>query len=120
MQKSIGEGILAIMDRTEEVIASPAPRKGAVTQLEAAMAKALGNGGAAGAPGGGTVGGGLKPFTPATFDMAKDILTKAVSDGEIDVVTCSGYETQINKSMGKAAYTFTPDFVAFMRKKLSA
>ena len=120
MQKSIGEGILAIMDRTEEVIASPAPRKGAVTQLEAAMAKALGNGGAAGAPGGGTAGGGLKPFTPATFDMAKDILTKAVSDGEIDVVTCSGYETQINKSMGKAAYTFTPDFVAFMRKKLSA
>jgi phage terminase small subunit len=38
MQKSIGEGIIAIMDRTEEVIASPSPRKGAVTQLEAAMA----------------------------------------------------------------------------------
>jgi hypothetical protein len=119
MQKSIGEGILAIMDRTEEVLASPAPRKGAVTQLEAAMAKALGSGGTA-TGGGGTVGGGLKPFTPATFDMAKDILTKAVSNGEIDVVTCSGYETQINKSMGRAAYPFTPDFVAFMRKKLSA
>jgi hypothetical protein len=119
MQKSIGEGIIAIMERTEEVLASPAPRKGAVTQLEAAIAKALGNGGAA-AGSGGTAGGGLKPFTPATFDVAKDILTKAVSDGEIDVVTCSGYETQINKSMGRAAYPFTPDFVAFMRKKLSA
>jgi hypothetical protein len=121
MQKSLGEGILAIMERTEEVIASPAPRKGAVTQLEAALTKALGGGGTVAAPGGGgAASSGLKPFTPATFDMAKDILTKAVGDGEIDVVTCSGYETQINKSMGRASYPFTQDFVAFMRKKLSA
>jgi hypothetical protein len=121
MQKSLGEGILAIMDRTEEVIASPAPRKGAVTQLEAAMAKAMGGGAAGGSsPGGGVVTGGLKPFTAATIDMAKDILTKAVSDGEIDVFTCGKFETQMNKSVGKAAYPFTPDFVAFMQKKLSA
>lgn len=119
MQKSLGEGILAIMDRTEEVLASPAPRKGAVTQLEAAMAKAMGGGTTDGSSAAGG-GGGLKPFTPATFDKAKDILTKAVSDGEIDVITCSGYETQINKSMGRAAYPFTDDFVEFMRKKLSA
>ncbi|MDR0709745.1 MAG: hypothetical protein LBF77_06740 [Spirochaetaceae bacterium] len=119
MQKSLGEGILAIMDRTEEVLASPAPRKGAVTQLEAAMAKAMGGGTTDGGSAAGG-GGGLKPFTPATFDKAKDILTKAVSDGEIDVITCSGYETQINKSMGRAAYPFTDDFVEFMRKKLSA
>ncbi|MDR1351672.1 MAG: hypothetical protein LBK05_00190 [Treponema sp.] len=120
MQKSLGEGILAVMERTEQVIASPAPRKGAVTQLEAAMAKALGGGAAGAADGGGAAVGGLRPFTPATFDIAKDILTKAVSDGEIDVTTCSGYETQINKSMGRASYPFTSDFVAFMRKKLSA
>ena len=82
------------------------------------MAKALG-GGAADA---GTTapGGGLRPFTAATFDKAKDILTKAVSDGEIDVFTCSKFETQINKSMGKVSYPFTTDFVEFMRKKLSA
>jgi hypothetical protein len=124
MQKSLGEGILAIMDRTEEVLASPAPRKGAVTQLEAAMKKAMGGGAVGGyvggSDGGGEAGSGLRPFTPKTFDMAKDILTKAVSNGEIDIATCSGYETQINKSMGKAAYPFTSDFVAFMRKKLSA
>jgi hypothetical protein len=122
MQKSLGEGILAIMDRTEEVLASPAPRKGAVSRLEAAMAKALGGGGADGlAGGGGAAGGGvLKPFTQTTIDMAKDILTKAVSDGEIDVFTCGRYETQMNKSVGKAAYPFTADFVAFMKKKLSA
>ena len=116
MQKSLGEGILAIMDRTEEVIASPAPRRGAVTQLEAAMAKAMGGG----AAGGEMAGGGLKPFTPSSIDRAKDILCKAVSDGEIDVFTCGRYETQMNKSVGRAAYPFTDDFVAFMRKKLSA
>jgi hypothetical protein len=122
MQKSLGEGIIAIMERTEEVLASPAPRKGAVTQLEAAMAKALGGGAAGGSPASdGTVAGrGLKPFTPTTIDMAKDILTKAVSDGEIDIFTCGKYETQMNKSVGKTAYPFTPDFVAFMQKKLSA
>ena len=119
MQKSLGEGILAIMDRTEEVLASPAPRRGAVTQLEAAMAKALG-GGAAGSAGGEMAGGGLKPFTVSTIDRAKDILCKAVSDGEIDVFTCGRYETQMNKSVGKVTYPFTDDFVAFMRKKLSA
>jgi hypothetical protein len=122
MQKSLGEGIIAIMDRTEEVIASPAPRRGAVTHLEAAMAKALGGGtaGNGSASGGVAAGGGLKPFTAATIDMAKDILTKAVSDGEIDVFTCGKFETQMNKSVGKVAYPFTPDFVAFMQKKLSA
>jgi hypothetical protein len=120
MQKSLGEGILAIMDRTEEVLASPAPRKGAVTRLEAAMAKALGGAGGSSTASGATVGGGLKPFTPAAMDKAKDILTKAVSDGEIDVFTCAKYETQMNKSVGKISYPFTPDFVEFMRKKLSA
>jgi hypothetical protein len=122
MQKSIGEGILAVMERTEEVLASPTPRKGAVTQLEAAMAKALGNGaaGSSAAGGGGVAGGGLKPFTAATIDKAKDILTKAVSDGELDVFTCGKYETQMNKSVGKVAYPITPDFVSFMQKKLSA
>ena len=117
MQKSLGEGILAIMDRTEEVISSPAPRRGAVTQLEAAMAKAMGGGAAAD---GVSQGAALRPFTPATIDRAKDILTKAVSDGELDVITCGRYETQMNKSVGKAAYPFTPDFVAFMQQKLSA
>jgi hypothetical protein len=119
MQKSLGQGILAIMDRTEEVLASPAPRKGAVTQLEAAMAKAMG-GAPAGSSSGGTTGGVLKPFTNTTIDMTKDILTKAVSDGEIDILTCGRWETQMNKSVGKAAFPFTPDFVAFMQKKMSA
>jgi hypothetical protein len=121
MQKSLGEGILAIMDRTEEVLASPTPRRGAVSQLETAMAKALGGGAAGGSTGGvGTTGGCLRPFTTATIDKAKDILTKAVSDGELDVITCGRYETQMNKSVGRAADPFTDDFVAFMQKKLSA
>ena len=111
MQKSLGQGILALMDRTEEVIASPAPRKGAVTGLEAALAKSQ-----AGGNGAGGVSGGLKPFTAKTFDITKDILNKAVSDGEIDIPTCARYETHINKSIGKAVYAFPEDFVAFMKK----
>ena len=120
MQKSLGQGILAIMDRTEEVLASPAPRKGAVTQLEAALLKAQGGAVAPGSSGDGGTGMSLKPFTSTTIDMTKDILTKAVSNGEIDVITCGRWETQMNKSVGRAAFPFTPDFVAFMQKKLSA
>jgi hypothetical protein len=114
MQKSLGEGVLALMGRTEEALASPAPRRGAVTQLEAAMAKALGSG-AGGSPAGAT----LRPFTQATIDRAKGILLKAVGDGELDAHTCGRFETQMNKLVGKAAYPFTPDFVAFMHKKVS-
>ncbi|MDR1837620.1 MAG: hypothetical protein LBQ89_08185 [Treponema sp.] len=114
LQKSIGQGILAVMDRTEEVLASPSPRKGATTALEvAALKKSLAGGGAEGGDGAGKR---LKPFTKQTFDLAKDILLKAVSDGEISTEICAGYETQINKSIGKAAFPFTDDFVAFMTK----
>ena len=122
MQKSLGEGMLALMDRTEEVIASPAPRKGAVSQLEAMMVKALGGGGTA--PGvagdGGSTGGGLKPFTKDRIDRMQGILIKAVGDGELDIHTCGKYETHMNKSVGRASYPFPSDMVEFVRKKLSA
>lgn len=121
LQKSLGQGIVALMDRTEQVIASPAPRKGAVTQLEAnvsaLMAKALG-GGTASSSGSGTAGS-MKPFTQERMDKAKDILTKAVSDGEIDIRECAKWETHMNKSMGMTAYEFPEEFAAFMKKKLS-
>jgi hypothetical protein len=117
LQKSIGQGVVAIMDRTEEVLASPAPRKGAVSQLETALAKSMAGGGGAASGGGGTTEGRrLKPFTQKTIDMTKDILTKAVSDGEIDITTCGKYETQMNKSVGKANFAFTDDFVEFIKK----
>ena len=113
LQKSIGQGIVAVMDRTEEVLNSPAPRKGATTALEA-LTKSLAGGGDAG---GGTVEGGkVKPFTQKSIDMTKDVLTKAVSDGEIDILTCGKWETQMNKSVGKASFAFTDDFVAFLKK----
>jgi len=117
LQKSLGQGILAIMDRTEDVLASPAPRKGAVSELEAVMAKA-GVAGTAALPGG-AKGGGLRPFTQKTLDITKDILTKAVGTGEIDIYTCAGWETQMNKSIGKASFAFSDDFERFMRKHVS-
>jgi len=114
MQKSLGQGILAIMDRTDEVLASPAPRKGAVSQLEAVLSKSMAGGAAPS-----NAGRRLKPFTRQTLDRTKDILTKAVSSGEIDIITCAGYETQMNKSIGQATYAFSDDFVAFMEKHVS-
>jgi hypothetical protein len=121
MQKSMGQGILALMDRTEEVIASPSPRKGAVTHLEtlkAVMAKA--QGGSADADAGGLTTGSLKPFTKERMDRSKDILTKAVGDGELSVHDCGRFETHMNKSMGKVSYPFPEDMVAFFKRKLSA
>jgi len=109
MQKSIGEGIVAIMDRTEEVLASPQPRKGAVSGIDA-LKKSMGSGGAPV--------GGLKPFTPEKMDFMKDILIKAVEAKEIDIVTCGKWETHMNKSIGKVAYSFPLDFVAFVKGKL--
>jgi hypothetical protein len=113
------------MERAEEVketLASPAPRKGAVTQLEAALAKAISSGAPLNTAGAGSPGTGarLKPFTHETLEMGQDILIKAVSGGEIDVLTSGKFETQMNKSIGKASFPFTKDFEAFMRKKMSA
>jgi len=117
MQKSIGQGILALVEHANE---TPNPRKGAVTQLEAQMAKALGGGGfEAGGDGGGAKPR-LKPFTREGIDKMKPILIKAVSDGEIDMITSGMYETQMNKSVGKAAFPFTPDFVSFVLRKSAA
>jgi len=119
MQKSIGQGILALVEHADS---SPSPRKGAVTPLEAKVAAMMSKsmGGGSGTDGGGSATGSLKPFTPERMDRAKDILVKAVSDGEIDLHTCGKWETHMNKSVGRAVYAFPEDFVAFMKKKLSA
>jgi len=114
LQKSLGQGMLAIMERTEEVLASPQPRKGAVSGIEA-LKKSMGG---AAPEDGGTPAGSLKPFTAERMDFTKDILTKAVKDREISLMTCGKWETHMNKSVGKVAYPFPLDFVAFMQNKL--
>jgi hypothetical protein len=112
MQKSLGEGIFAMMQRADEIAGAPAPRRAAVSALDAMLKKGAFSGDAPAAGGRS-----LKPFTGETIDKAKDILTKAVSAGEIDALTCGLWESQMNKSIGKASFAFAPDFVAFMQKK---
>ena len=112
LQKSIGESLLAVMERTEQIAASPAPRKGAVTALEAAMAKAGFGGVAHGATG--AASGGAKQhrqFTPADFDEAKEILCKAVAEKKLTVLEASLAETQINKSIRNPAFQIDSKFV---------
>jgi hypothetical protein len=118
MQKSLSQGTLALMERLEEVFSkTPQSRKGVVTQYEAnlAMAKSQIGGGTAAASGAM-----LKPFTQERLDKMKDVLIKAVGDKTIDVLTSMKWESQMNKSIGKAAFEFSPDFVAFMRQQLTA
>jgi hypothetical protein len=112
MQKSMGQGILALMERTEEVIASPSPRKGAVTQLETMLAKSN----AGGTDGGSFTGRGIRRFTESTVEKTKNLLTKAVSDGEIDLITAGKFETQMNKSCNQGFNAFSDDFVEFLQK----
>jgi hypothetical protein len=112
MQKSIGQGVLALMERADE---APNPRKGVTTQLEAQLAKSMSGGGTVG--GGGGSGMRLKPFTPESFNVMRDIIIKATDDGEIDMVTSGRFQTQMNKSMGQKAFPFSQDFVDFAQRK---
>jgi hypothetical protein len=117
MQKSMGEGLLAIMERTEQIARTPEPRKGAVTALEAAMAKA----GIPGAGlGGGTAGGAIRhrQFTPEAKDAAMGVLLKAVNDGEITSFECGRIETQINKSLRNPAFQLDQKYARLIESKL--
>jgi hypothetical protein len=113
MQKSLGEGILAIMDRTEEVIASPAPRKGAVSPVEAALIKAMGA-----KQGDGSSGGAQKhrQFTEADLNESREILCKAVADKKLTMFEASKAETQINKSIRTPGFQIDPKFVSILRE----
>jgi hypothetical protein len=105
-QQAMGDGMLAIMRRTEEIAQTPAPRKGAVTALEASMAKA-GLGGAAA----GTSTGRYVRFTQADMDEAKDILSKAVSEGKLTLFEVTRAEGQLNKAMYNPMSPIDPKFV---------
>ncbi|MCL2556914.1 MAG: hypothetical protein FWE09_00385 [Treponema sp.] len=106
MQKSLGEGVAFVMDALNK----PAERKSAVTPAEAMM-KSLS---------GGPKVGGMKPFDQGRIERMRPHLIKAVADGEISALTSGLWETQMNKSVGAAAFPFAPDFVEFARKKLGA
>lgn len=120
MQKSIGESLLAVMERTEQIAASPAPRKGAVSALEAAMAMSkAGLGGMIQQPSGGVTNGKvrLNGFTVADFDEAKDILSKARGEGKLTLLEVTRAESQLNKAIGNPAALIDQKFADILRNK---
>jgi hypothetical protein len=119
IQKSIGEGMLAIMEGQKQFSESPAPRRSAVSALDAMLKGGFGGGGAA-MPG---MSGGVRrhqQFTRADLDDAKDILCKAVAAKTLTVLEATQAETQINKSIMNPAYQIDERFVKILREGAKA
>jgi len=113
MQKAMADGFISL----EKSLATPNPRKSAVSALDTSvlLAKAM----AGGAASGGVVASNMKPFTKASMDVMGDILIKSVEAGEIDHRTLSRYDSEMNKSLSDASYVFSDDFVNFVRKHVA-
>ena len=114
LQKSIGEGMLAIMGQTKQIAESPAPRRSAVSALDAMLKGGFGNGGTQPGAGGGAATR-HRQFTHADLDEAKDILCKAVADNKLTTLEAGRAETQINKSIQNPGFQIDPKFVAILR-----
>ena len=117
IQKSIGESMLAVMEGQKQFAASPAPRRSAVSALDAMLKGGFG-GGTAMPMGGGTRR--HQRFTHADLDDAKDILCKAVSAKTLTVLEATQAETQINKSILNPAYQIDERFVKILREGAKA
>jgi hypothetical protein len=110
-KKSIGEGLIALMENTEKIAGSPAPRRGATNLNEAGIQKGnLGN-----------EGGSLRRhrrLTKNDRDELAPVITKAVEAGELDIIDAGKLETQINKSINDPNFQIEPRLLAFLEKKL--
>lgn len=118
IQKSIGEGMLAIMEGQKQFASSPAPRRSAVSALDAMLKGGFGGGPAIPGTGGGARR--HRQFTHADLDDAKDILCKAVAAKTLTVLEATMAETQINKSILNPAYQIDEGFVKILREGAKA
>jgi hypothetical protein len=118
VQKSLGEGMLVVMEAQKQLAASPAPRRSAVSALDAMLKGGLGGGTATPGAGGGARR--HQQFTRADLDDAKDILCKAVAAKTITVLEATQAETQINKSILNPAYQIDERFVKILREGAKA
>jgi hypothetical protein len=105
LQKSIGESLLAVMERTEQIAGTPEPRRGTVSALSAAMAKGGGSAGAAPRH---------RQFTPADWNEVRETLCKAVADKRLTLHESAMAETQINKSIQNPAFQIDPKFLSIL------
>jgi len=108
-KKSMGEGMIALMEQYGEIAKQPMPRRG--------VGGIAGTGIAKGNVGSGTVSK-HRQFTVSDQNQLKGILTKAVADGELSLHDCGKLETQINKSIRDPAFQIAPEYADFLRTKL--
>jgi len=110
-KKSLGEGLIAVMETTEKIAGSPAPRRGATSLTDAASAGIQK----------GNLGGTLRrhrQLTKNDRDELAPIISKAVEMKEIDIFEAGKLETQINKSINDPNFQIEPKLLAFLEKKL--
>jgi hypothetical protein len=117
IQKSIGESMLAIIEAQKQFTASPAPRRAAVSALDAMLKGGFGGGAAMPGAGGARR---HQQFTRADLDDAKDILCKAVAAKTLTVLEATQAEAQINKSILNPAYQIDEQFVKLLREGAKA
>jgi hypothetical protein len=110
-KKSMGEGMIALMENYGEIAKQPLPRRG-IGGLDAAVL-------AKGNAGGGQAAKKHRQFTAKDRDELIPVLTKAVADKEMDIVDCGKLETQINKSIRDPNFQIDPKFVSFLETKLA-
>jgi uncharacterized protein YfcZ (UPF0381/DUF406 family) len=108
-KKSMGEGMIALMENYEAIAKSPLPRKG------------LGGLDAVGLNKGGLTGDGRgrkhRQLTAQDREELRPILTKAVEAKELDLVECGKLETQINKSIRDPSFQLDQKFLSFLESK---
>jgi hypothetical protein len=109
-KKSIGEGMIALMENYGEIAKQPLPRKG----IGGIDAVGLNKGNA-----GGQATKKHRQFTIQDRDELIPILTKAVAEQELDIIDCGKLETQINKSIRDPMFQIESRFASFLEKKLA-
>jgi hypothetical protein len=117
LQKSIGEGLLAMMEEQKQFAASPEPRRSAVSALDAML---KGGFGGSAVPAAGIAARRHQQFTYDDLDDAKDILCKAVSEKRLSVLEAVQAEKQINKSIMNPAFQIDERFVKILREGVKA
>jgi hypothetical protein len=109
-KKSIGEGLIALMESTEKIAGSPAPRRGATS---------LNDAGLAGIQKGNLDGAARRhrQLTKNDRDELVPVICKAVEAGEMDIMDAGKLETQINKSIINPNFQIEPKLLAFLEAK---
>ncbi|GHU65041.1 hypothetical protein FACS189447_03270 [Spirochaetia bacterium] len=112
-KKSIGEGLVGLMEINAEIAKIPIPRKGAQNLTETGIQKGNVGGGAAGTARK------HRQFNPQDKDQIMDIVSKAVKEEELDLHDVSRLESQINKSIRDPNFQIDSKYVSFLERKLA-